>query len=427
MTVYIKYNMRSATLKWIVLLSTVVVAIIVIVQLYFLNKLYSLDQKQFDTNIMKAVRVLFDDMQLSNNPDIDLKKTLEHPDQNTFLVRVDKIPSKEALLHFIENEFEDFGVLSDCRVAVHDGNSILFTEYIAAAASHNPVFNGLEPALTPKGYPYIHLYFPHREKFIIGELTSWIIGAVFLVIVLIGFAVSLFFLYKQKTLNEIQKDFVNNFTHEFKTPLAVMKIASDVMINPAILKQPERLKKYSLIIKEQTEHLQHQVERLLKTATSDNQKLHLEKESFNLTALIEDVLHLLDPMIIEKAVKVELDLDEKDDTVVADRSHFAMVLVNLLENAIKYSTDPHVLIKTMMYNDGFSISVKDNGIGIEKQYTKLLFRKFFRVPTGDVHNVKGFGLGLNFVKKVIDSHHGKIIVNSLPGIGTEFKISLPNQ
>ncbi|MEO6915123.1 MAG: HAMP domain-containing sensor histidine kinase, partial [Chitinophagaceae bacterium] len=172
---------------------------------------------------------------------------------------------------------------------------------------------------------------------------------------------------------------------------------------------------------------QHQVERLLKTATSDYKKLQLERESFNLNALIQDVLHLLEPMIVEKSVNVELDLDEKEDLVVADRSHFAMVLVNLLENAIKYSTHPHVLIKTMMYNDGFSISVKDNGIGIEKKYTKLLFRKFFRVPTGDVHNVKGFGLGLNFVKKVIDSHHGKIIVNSLPGIGTEFKISLPNQ
>lgn len=427
MTVQIKYNMRSATLKWIVLLSTVVVAIIIIVQLYWLHQLYSRDQKQFDTNILKSVRGLFEDMQLTKNTEIDLKKRIDHPDQNTFYIRVDSIPSKDSLLHFIGNEFLDFGVLSDCRVAMHDGNSVIFAKYIPAAASQKPFFEGVEPVLTPKGYSYIHLYFPHREKFIIGELTSWIIGAVSLVLFLIGFAASLFYLYKQKTLNEIQKDFVNNFTHEFKTPLAVMKIASDVMINPAIAQQPERLLKYSLIIKEQTEHLQHQVERLLKTATSDNEKLQLEKESFSLTALIEDVLHLLEPMIIEKAVKVKLDLDERDDLVVADRSHFAMVLVNLLENAIKYSTDPHVLIKTVMYNDGFSISVKDNGIGIEKQYTKLLFRKFFRVPTGDVHNVKGFGLGLNFVKKVIDSHHGKIIVNSLPGIGTEFKISLPNQ
>ncbi|MEO6916689.1 MAG: histidine kinase dimerization/phospho-acceptor domain-containing protein, partial [Chitinophagaceae bacterium] len=252
--------MRSATLKWIVLLSTIVVALIIVVQLYWLNQLYSHDQKQFDTNTLKAVRVLFDDMQLSNNPEIDLKKRVNHPDPNTFYVRVDKIPQKESLLHFVGNEFLDFGVLADCWVALHDGNTVLFSKYIPGAASQKLVFEGTEPVLTPKGYAYIHLYFPHREKFIIGELTSWIIGAVVLVVILICFAASLFFLYKQKTLNEIQKDFVNNFTHEFKTPLAVMKIASDVMINPAIAQQPERLLKYSLIIKEQTEHLQHQVE-----------------------------------------------------------------------------------------------------------------------------------------------------------------------
>lgn len=421
--------MRSATLKWIVLLSTLVVAIIIIVQLYWLNKIYSYEQKQFDTDIVKAVRGLFEDVDLTNEPVSDLKNRIDHPDPNTFYVKIEKIPARDSLVKFITAEFGDFGVNADCRVSIFDYNQkrMAYSSYVAFAASHYEDSLSKRPSIMPKEYSFIHLYFPHRDKFVINQITFWITGAVFLVVILICFAASLFFLYKQKTLNEIQKDFVNNFTHEFKTPLAVMKIASDVMINPSIAQQPERLKKYSIIIKEQTEHLQHQVERLLKTATSDSHKLNLEKESFHLNGLIQDVLHVLDPMIIEKSVKVELDLDEKSDLVVADRSHFAMVLVNLLENAIKYSTDPHVLIKTMMVDDGFTISVKDNGIGIEKQYTKLLFRKFFRVPTGDVHNVKGFGLGLNFVKKVIDSHHGKIIVNSLPGIGTEFKISLPNQ
>lgn len=421
--------MRSATLKWIVLLSTLVVAIIIIVQLYWLNKIYSYEQKQFDTDIVKAVRGLFEDVDLTNSPVSDLKKRIEHPDPNTFYVRIEKVPARDSLVKFITAEFQDFGVNADCRISIfnQEKKHIAYSSYVAFAASHYQDSLSKRPPIVPKDYSFIHLYFPHRDKFVINQITFWITGAIFLVVILVCFAASLFFLYKQKTLNEIQKDFVNNFTHEFKTPLAVMKIASDVMINPSIAQQPERLKKYSIIIKEQTEHLQHQVERLLKTATSDNHKLNLEKESFHLNALIQDVLHVLDPMIVEKSVKVELDLDEKSDLVVADRSHFAMVLVNLLENAIKYSTDPHVLIKTMMVDEGFTISVKDNGIGIEKQYTKLLFRKFFRVPTGDVHNVKGFGLGLNFVKKVIDSHHGKIIVNSLPGIGTEFKISLPNQ
>jgi two-component system phosphate regulon sensor histidine kinase PhoR len=421
--------MRSATLKWIVLVSTLLVAVIVIVQLYWLEKVYSLEEKQFNTNIVKSIRGLFEDMELVDSPALELKKLIEQTDANTFLVRIDSIPPQDTLIYYLTNEFQDFGVLADCRMSVYDDSlrRYVYDVYLPTAASKHPLSRGANPTAVTKAYPYILLYFPHREQYILAELTFWLVAAILLLISLVAFAASLFYLYRQQTLNEIQKDFVNNFTHEFRTPLAVMKLAADVLINPLILKQPERLKKYSSIVKEQTEHLQHQVERLLKTAASDNNKLQLEKETFTLNELVNDVLHQIEPMIREKEVKVELDLEEDNIEIFADRSHIAMVLVNLLENAIKYSDRPHVVIKTVGLNDELSISVKDNGVGIEKKYTKHLFKKFFRVPTGNVHNVKGFGLGLNFVKKVVDSHRGKIIVNSLPGIGTEFKILLPKQ
>lgn len=421
--------MRSATLKWIVLLSTLLVAVIITVQLYWLDKVYSLEQKQFNTSIVKSIRGLFEDLDLADFPSLELKKLIEHPDLNTFIIQIDTIPSKDSLIFFLINEFDDFGVLADCKVSVYDDNknNYLYEIYIPTAASHHPLNSGIDLPLIKRDYPYIQLFFPHREQYILGQLTFWFFAAFLLLITLVAFAASLFYLYRQQTLNEVQKDFVNNFTHEFKTPLAVMKLATDVLINPSILKQPERLKKYSSIVKEQTEHLQHQVERLLKTATSDSNKLNLEKETFALNDVIHDVLHLLDPMITEKQVRVDLDLEQENFDVFADRSHIVMVMVNLLENAIKYSVNPHVIIKTASLNEEFSISVKDNGVGIEKKYTKYIFRKFFRVPTGNVHNVKGFGLGLNFVKKVVDTHHGRIIVNSLPGIGTEFKVLLPKQ
>lgn len=421
--------MRSATLKWIVLVSTLLVAVIVIVQLYWLEKVYSLEERQFNTNIIKSVRGIFEDMELVDSPALELKKLIEQQDANTFLVRIDTIPPRDTLKYYLTNEFQDFGVLADCRLSVYDDSlrKYVYEDYLPTAASKHPLNGGRNQPAILKDYPYILLYFPHREQYILAELTFWLVAAILLLISLVAFAASLFYLYRQQTLNEIQKDFVNNFTHEFRTPLAVIKLAADVLINPSIVKQPERLKKYSSIVKEQTEHLQHQIERLLKTAASDNNKLQLEKEIFTLNELVNDVLHQIDPMIREKEVKIELDLEEDNIQIFADRSHIAMVLVNLLENAIKYSDHPHVVIKTAGLSDGFSISVKDNGVGIEKKYTKHLFKKFFRVPTGNVHNVKGFGLGLNFVKKVVDTHRGKIIVNSLPGIGTEFKILLPKQ
>jgi two-component system phosphate regulon sensor histidine kinase PhoR len=226
-------------------------------------------------------------------------------------------------------------------------------------------------------------------------------------------------------LAEIQKDFVNNFTHEFKTPLAVMKIASDVLSQDSITRQPDRLERYVAIIQNQTEHLQAQVERLLRTASIETKDLPIRKEEIDAHLLIEEALNKVQPLIDQKKARVEVRMDEGNGRLQADRAHLELAVVNLLENALKYSTDPHIVVQTGHDEDDFFISVKDNGVGIEKQYLKNIFKKFYRVPTGDIHNVKGFGLGLNFVKRIIDAHKGKIKVNSLPGIGTEFRLFIP--
>jgi two-component system, OmpR family, phosphate regulon sensor histidine kinase PhoR len=226
-------------------------------------------------------------------------------------------------------------------------------------------------------------------------------------------------------LSEIQKDFVNNFTHEFKTPLAVMKIAADVLAQESILQQPNRLERYTAIIKNQTEHLQNQVSRLLRAASSENRTLPIEKEDINAEQLIEQALSKVQPLIEQSDAKIELKSESSGTSVFGDKAHLELAVVNLLENALKYSSNPHIVVETGKEDNDFFISVKDNGIGIEKKYQKNIFKKFYRVPTGDVHNVKGFGLGLNFVKKIIDAHDGKIKVNSLPGIGTEFKLFIP--
>ncbi|HLY71930.1 MAG TPA: HAMP domain-containing sensor histidine kinase, partial [Puia sp.] len=229
----------------------------------------------------------------------------------------------------------------------------------------------------------------------------------------------------QKFLSEIQKDFVNNFTHEFKTPLAVMKIAAEVLAQESIILQPGKLQRYTEIIKNQTEHLQNQVGRLLKAASSDNTNLHIEKENIDAHLLIEQALDKVQPLIEEKNAKVEIKMDDSGNQMYGDKAHLELAVVNLLENALKYSPDPHIVVEAGKSENDFFIKVKDNGIGIEKKYIKNIFKKFYRIPTGDVHNVKGFGLGLNFVKRIIDAHDGKIKVNSIPGIGTEFKLVIP--
>jgi two-component system phosphate regulon sensor histidine kinase PhoR len=204
-----------------------------------------------------------------------------------------------------------------------------------------------------------------------------------------------------------------------------MKIAADVLAQDSITRQPDRLERYAAIIANQTEHLQAQVERLLRTASIETKDLPIRKEEINAHQLIEEALSKVQPLIDQKKARVEVKMENGNGRVQADKAHLELALVNLLENALKYSADPHIVVQAGHDEDDFFISVKDNGVGIEKQYLKNIFKKFYRVPTGDIHNVKGFGLGLNFVKRIIDAHKGKIRVNSLPGIGTEFRLFIP--
>jgi two-component system phosphate regulon sensor histidine kinase PhoR len=421
--------MRSSTLKWIVLSATLLAAIIITVQLYWLNMVYSYEQRQFNINVVKSVRGLFEDLEMNDAPGTSLQQLIRNPGNNYFVVKADTIPNKDSLVFYLQDEFADFGVLTDCKLGAYSyaDKKFVYEEFLPSPASRYAASKATlkDLPVLADDYDYILLYFPHRHEYILEQMDFWIISSAVLFIALIGLAISLFYFYRQKFLAEIQKDFVNNFTHEFKTPLAVMKIASGVLTQDNIHHQPDRLERYVTIIKNQTEHLQSQVERLLKAASSESKNLPLKKEHIDASQLIEQALSKVQPLIEEKRAKIELKMEESRGEIHADKAHLELAVVNLLENALKYSAEPRIVVETGNAEDEFFISVKDNGVGIEKKYLKSIFKKFYRVPTGDIHNVKGFGLGLNFVKRIIDAHNGKIRVNSLPGIGTEFRLFIP--
>src|ERR1700722_2108325 len=419
--------MRSSTLKFIVLLATILTTIIVIVQLYWLKKVYSFEENQFNNNVVKRILGVFEDLQMNDNPSMIFQQLIASPGPDYIIFKADTLPLKDSLTFYLQREFAVFDVLTDCKLGAFskDTKKYIYAEYIPAPASGYPVQDVNDLPVFDDDFDHILLYFPHRSNYILGQMNFWIISSVILFLTLIGLAVSLFYFYRQKFLSEIQKDFVNNFTHEFKTPLAVMKIASEVLAQESIVHQPGKLQRYTEIIKNQTEHLQNQVGRLLKAASSDNANLHIEKETIDAHLLIEQALDKVQPLIEEKNARVEIKMDDATDQMYGDRAHLELAVVNLLENALKYSPDPHIVVEAGKSEKDFFIKVKDNGIGIEKKYIKNIFKKFYRIPTGDVHNVKGFGLGLNFVKRIIDAHDGKIKVNSIPGIGTEFKLVIP--
>jgi two-component system phosphate regulon sensor histidine kinase PhoR len=258
-------------------------------------------------------------------------------------------------------------------------------------------------------------------------MDVWIISSVLLLLVLILFGWGLYYFYRQKFLNETQTDFIHNFTHEFKTPVSVISLAADVLKNPAIIEKPEKLATYAGIVEYQAAYLQGQTEKLLQFAYTESRQLHFSKEKVNIHELIKEAVSNLAPLINEKNAQITLELNAEDPFLVANKDYLVIVIINLVDNAIKYSKKPCIVIHTKNAGDRIILSVSDNGAGIEKKQMGKLFQKFFRGQVGETYVAKGFGLGLSFVKRIVKAHKGKIGVESVPGKGSKFIIELPVQ
>ena len=417
---------RSKTLRLVILTSTVLITIIVAIQLVWLQKVYLYEEKQFNINVSKSIKSLYDDMQLVSDVKDNVQKVIENVSPDVYLLRIDCSPNLDQLWVNLKAELTDFDVYTDCRAAVYGPTEkkYISEQYIDLPDSYFPSASEKQLPVYERDYPYIALYFPHRGQYIIKQMIFWIASSGLLLLVLIGFGFSIFYLYRQKFFNETQRDFVNNFTHEFKTPLAVIKIAADVLQQQNIIEKPEKLKNYAGIIHEQTSHLQSQVQRLLEIAYTDRSSLPLEKEKFDINLLIKESINDLQPLIEQRNAVVKTNFAMQDVMINADRPYLRLCLINLIENAIKYSTTPVIDVSTKIDGAVLLIAIKDNGIGIATEHQKKIFERFYRITDGELHITKGFGLGLNFVKKVIDTHHGKIEVASELGNGSTFTIKL---
>jgi len=420
---------RSKTLRFVILTSTVLITIIIGVQLFWLQKVYLYEEKQFNINVSKSIRGLYDDMQLVNDVSDNVQKVIENPNPDTYLLRIDCGPYLDSLWLNLKAEFTDFDVYTDCKAAIYSTEKNVFTaeKYIDLPDAYHVTAKDHAIPVYKRDYSYIALYFPHRGQYILKQMLFWIASSGLLLLVLIGFGASIFYLYRQKFLNETQKDFVNNFTHEFRTPLAVIKIAADVLQQENIIEKPERLSNYAGIINEQTSHLQAQIQRLLEIAYTDRSSLPLEKENFDGNALLKQAVEDLQPLIDQKDAVINLSLTATEPVICADRSYLLLAFINLIENALKYSVKPVIEVSSWNAGPDFCISVKDNGIGINPMHHKKIFDRFYRITKGDLHTAKGFGLGLNFVKKVVDAHGGKIEVQSEEKKGSTFIIKIPGK
>ena len=251
-------------------------------------------------------------------------------------------------------------------------------------------------------------------------------GIIFTLIIIAAFFTTVYAYIRQKKMSEIKNDFINNMTHEFKTPLATISLAVDALRNEKVLNDREKMNYFSGIIKDENKRMNKQVESILQAAVMDKQEIQLNQKPCHLHQLITEVVENFELQLQEKHASVDLQLLAKDDYVNVDEVHFTNVVTNLIDNAIKYSRENLLLnITTSNTSKSFVLRIEDNGIGMNKETAKRIFEKFYRAHTGNIHNVKGFGLGLSYVKTIVDAHHGTIKVDSMVGKGTVFTIDLP--
>jgi len=262
----------------------------------------------------------------------------------------------------------------------------------------------------------------------VWESMIWmIIGAVvFTLIIITAFGVTVQALLRQKKLSEIKTDFINNMTHEFKTPLATISLAVDALRNEKVMSKPDKMQYFSGIIKEENKRMNKHVETILQAALLDKQELKLDMNKVHLHPLVQSALNNYRLQIEDRQGKVIVQLDAANDEIIADEAHFTNMISNLLDNAIKYSKENLVLkVSTCNHGKNVQLKIQDNGIGMNKETVKRVFEKFYRAHTGNIHNVKGFGLGMSYVKTVIDVHKGHIKVESTLGKGTCFTVEVP--
>jgi len=249
---------------------------------------------------------------------------------------------------------------------------------------------------------------------------------IFTTLLLFTFIFTIVIISRQKRLSEMRTDFMNNMTHELKTPVSSISLASQMLNDSSITKSPAMIQQLSSVIKDETKRLSQLIDKVLQMSIFEKESTALKLKEMDINELILNIAGNFAIKVENKGGSIETDLNADDPYALIDEVHFTNIIYNLMDNALKYSKEALFLkLRTWNEKDKLMISIEDNGIGIKKNHLKRIFDKFYRIPTGSVHDVKGFGLGLAYVKKVVTDHKGTIHAESEPNIGTKFIISIP--
>jgi two-component system phosphate regulon sensor histidine kinase PhoR len=425
--IYLHTQMPNYLFRRLLILGGLSIIGIISLQSYWLLKTWDIKDKEFDQTVNIVLRNVASRMAKYNKTLLPKSNLVVRRSSNYYAVNINSAIDAGLLEQYLLQEMSKQSLNIDFEYAVYDcsseelvyGNYCSFDRITEKEMKRNkrlPKFNDL--------IYYFVVRFPKRESFLLANRTMAITVSSLSILAIGFFLYSIWVIMEQKRLSELQKDFINNMTHEFKTPISSIKIAADFLANDQYLRNDPRLGRYIQIIKDQNVRLNDQVEKVLNVARFEKESIELKREIIELNKVLEDTIS--NESLKLKMGSISYVASGKQVYVSADKLHFVNVVANMIDNAIKYSGEnPEVHISLNDVGNNVLLKIKDNGIGIDKESQKKLFNKFYRVSTGNVHDVKGFGLGLYYVKNICVAHNWQIQVYSEPGKGTEFTITIP--
>ena len=421
--------MSRLTLRIVIILAGLSIAGITFTQVYWVRKAFDIRENQFNHDADAALKNVAARIFEINKTPSTANNPVTQVSTNYFVVNINGPVDPKMLDFLLETEFEKRNITTDFESGVYDCiYKCMANDSDGSTGNTRMVSEASLPKLenVPMDGYYFGVLFPRLEANLISQMGIWLFSSAVNLVVIFFFVYTIFVILKQRRLSEIQRDFINNMTHEFKTPISTIAISAEVLKDPSIVNTPERLLNYTTIIQNENNRLKQQVERVLQMARLDREEIRLKKEVLDVHDIINEAVKNISISKTTPNSNIELKLESPESKVHADKLHLTNVFFNLLDNAIKYCKEtPRIIISTTRLNDLLHITVKDNGIGISPESHRKVVQKFYRVPTGNIHDVKGFGIGLNYVKLVMDSHKGRINLASELGKGSTFTLILP--
>lgn len=422
--------MKSHGIRLLIIFGMLTLVGIITFQVFWVKKTYDIRVSHFNQTIGVALFDVAVKIAEYNQSLLQGKTPVHQVSTNSFIVEVNDMIDKDVLELFLRREFTKRNIALDFEYAIFDchENEMVFGRYVSMVDPHDTIPSGHQFARCEDCTYYFTIHFPSMRTEVISDMNIWFISSAILLSAVIFFGWSLYLVFRQKRLSEIQRDFVNNMTHEFKTPISTISISAEVLMKEGMLKDTSRARNYVNIIGEQNERLREHVEKVLQAANIEKRRLRLDLRETEVGELLHALCESYRALAEKRGGSIRVDKESNPVYIMADHFHTTNMLVNLIDNALKYSPEsPEIRVSETLHKKGVQILVSDNGIGIEKRYQKRVFDRFFRVPTGALHNVKGFGLGLHYVQNVIRAHRWSIALESAPGKGTTVIVTIPER